>query len=74
MDVMQLLVADINKHYNWYLDALDSDDWRSQLANVTVEEMYVFLALSYKWDMVSWTHWKNTGPLLNSSIHHFAVT
>jgi hypothetical protein len=45
MDMMQLLLAVINKHYNQYLVTCNSGDSSLQLADVTVEEVYVFMAL-----------------------------
>jgi hypothetical protein len=52
---IQLLVAETNKYYNQHLDTLDNDDGHSQLPDVTVQKMYVFLALTIhmghdKWD------------------------
>jgi hypothetical protein len=43
--VIQLLVAENNKYYSQYLDTLDSDCGCSQLLDVTVREMYIFLAI-----------------------------
>jgi hypothetical protein len=44
MEVIQLLVAEINKFCNKYLDILD-DSGHSQLPDMTVKEMYIFLAI-----------------------------
>jgi hypothetical protein len=73
MDVIQLLVAENNKYYNHYLDTIGNDDGCYWLPDVTVHEIMYFWLLSYKWDMMSRTHWKVTGQLLNNSIHHLKV-
>jgi len=45
MGVIQLLVAENNKQYNQYLNTIDNDDICSLLPYVTVEAMYMFLAI-----------------------------
>jgi hypothetical protein len=39
VEVIQLLVVEINKYYNQYLDTLDNDGRCSQLPDVTIQEM-----------------------------------
>jgi hypothetical protein len=43
--VIQLLVTETNKYYNQYLDTLENASGSSRLPDVTVQEMYVPLAL-----------------------------
>jgi hypothetical protein len=61
-----MLVAENNKYYNQYLDALGSDDRHSQLPDGTI------LEIMYPW-LVFFGHNKSTGLLLNSSFCHFTV-
>jgi hypothetical protein len=44
MEVIHLLVAETNKYHSQYVDTLDSDSRCKQLPDVTVQEMYIFLA------------------------------
>jgi hypothetical protein len=44
-EVIQLLVAETNNYYSQYLDTLDNYDGCSRLPEVTVQEMYMFLAI-----------------------------
>jgi len=45
------LVAETKKYYKQYLGSLDSDGGWSQLPDMTIQEMYVFLATIIQMDM-----------------------
>jgi hypothetical protein len=63
-DVIQLLAAETNKHYDLYPDTLENDSQHSQLPDVTLQGIMYFWLLSYKEDTIHRTYCKITGQQL----------
>jgi len=69
LEIIQLLVVETNRYYHQYLDSLT--DRQSPLPDVTLKEMYSFLALILQMGHDIRDTLKHTGLQQNSSVCPF---